>query len=58
MQDSMAENISAASGETKAELVLKHASIVNVFTEEIEQGDIAINLHCSAGAFCGAEPGV
>ncbi len=43
MQDSMAENISAASGETKAELVLKHASIVNVFTEEIEQGDIAIN---------------
>lgn len=33
----------AASGRKKAELVLKHAKIVNVFTEEVEEGDIAIN---------------
>ena len=34
--------ITAASGNRKAELVLKHASIVNVYTEEVEEGDIAI----------------
>lgn len=34
--------IMAASGERKAELVLKHARIINVFTESIEDGDIAI----------------
>lgn len=37
-----AEQISSAFGSRKADLVLKHASIVNVFTEEIEKGDIAI----------------
>ena len=36
------KQISAAVGKTKAELVLKHAKIVNVFTETIEEGDIAI----------------
>ena len=36
------KQISAAAGRTKAELVLKHAKIVNVFTETIEEGDIAI----------------
>ena len=34
------KQISAAAGRTKAELVLKHAKIVNVFTETIEEGDI------------------
>lgn len=34
--------IAAACGVRKAELVLKHAKIVNVFTEELEDGDIAI----------------
>lgn len=29
-------------GRKKAELVLKHAKIVNVFTESVEEGDIAI----------------
>ena len=31
------KQISAAAGRTKAELVLKHAKIVNVFTETIEE---------------------
>ena len=36
------KQISAAAGRTKEELVWKHAQIVNVFTETIEEGDIAI----------------
>ena len=36
------QRIQAASGAKKAELVLKHASIVNVFTYELETADIAI----------------
>lgn len=32
----------AASGKTEAELVLKNAGIINVFTEEIEVADVAI----------------
>lgn len=36
------EQISVAAGRKKAELVLKHAKIVNVFTETVEEGDIAI----------------
>ena len=32
------KQISAAAGRTKAELVLKHAKIVNVFTETVEEG--------------------
>ncbi len=34
--------IKAATGEVKADLVLKNASYVNVYTEELLQGDIAI----------------
>lgn len=36
------ERISAACGRKKAELVLKHAKIINVFTESIEDGDVAV----------------
>lgn len=36
------EWLSAATGKIKAELVLKNAKIVNVFTREIVQGDIAV----------------
>lgn len=36
------EKISAACGRKKAELVLKHAKIINVFTESIEDGDVAV----------------
>ena len=40
--DQFMEQISVAAGRKKAELVLKHAKIVNVFTETVEEGDIAI----------------
>ena len=34
--------IDAASGQVKADLVLKGAKIINVFTETLEEGDVAI----------------
>ena len=34
--------IDVATGRQKADLVLKNACIVNVFTEKIETGDVAI----------------
>ena len=37
-----AKRIAAASGRIKPELVLKNAQIVNVFTEQLEQADVAI----------------
>ena len=40
--DQFRKQISAAAGRTKAKLVLKHAKIVNVFTETVEEGDIAM----------------
>lgn len=40
--DQFMEQISVAAGRKKAELVLKHAKIVSVFTETVEEGDIAI----------------
>jgi adenine deaminase len=36
------KELAVARGNQKAELVLKNASIINVFTESIEQGDVAI----------------
>ena len=36
-------NINAAMKRIKARLVLKNASIINVFTQTIEENDIAIN---------------
>ncbi len=36
------KNIDAAMGRIKAELVLKNANFINVFTESIDIGDIAI----------------
>ena len=36
------EQVAAATGRKKAELVLKNAQIVNVFTQSVETGDIAI----------------
>lgn len=38
----MEKQLSVARGNTKAELVLKNANVVNVFTEMIEQCDVAI----------------
>lgn len=40
--DRLKETINIAKGEKKAELVLKNANIVNVFTNEIIKGDVAI----------------
>lgn len=37
------ENINTASGKEKADLVLKNAYIINVFSQNIEKQDIAIN---------------
>ncbi len=41
--------IKLALGEELPELVLKHAKVVNVFTREIEEADVAI----SDGMICG-----
>src|SRR5688572_33309498 len=38
----IAQLLSVARGDTPADLVLKNASIVNVFSGEIEQADVAI----------------
>ena len=38
----LAKRIAAALGQERAELVLKNGSYVNVFTGEVEKGDIAI----------------
>ncbi len=42
MDRMLEERILAASGAKKASLVFKHARVVNVFTAELEDGDIAV----------------
>jgi len=51
------EEISVARGIQKAELVLKNANIINVFTEDIEHADVAIHngLIVGIGAYQGIE---
>ena len=39
---SLTKEVAAATGSKKAQLVLKNARIVNVFTQSVEEGDIAI----------------
>ena len=41
--ETLKQQISAAKGEADAELVLKHAKVVNVFTNAIEEADVAIH---------------
>jgi len=41
--DRLKNNINVAMGREKADLVLKNASIINVFTQTIDKGDVAIN---------------
>ena len=41
--------IDVASGRTRADVVLKNASVVNVFTGEIEEGDVALFQNYVAG---------
>lgn len=45
--------IKAAKGEIKADLVIKNAKIINVLSEEIYEGDIAIVDDVIAGIGCG-----
>lgn len=47
--DELKERISAARGVEKAELVLKNAKILNVFSGDVEEGDIAIQGGYIAG---------
>mgnify|MGYP004531346213 FL=1 len=53
----LTERISAACGRKKAELVLKHAKIVHVFTETIEEGDVAVEdgVIVGIGAYDGVQ---
>lgn len=48
-KDRLKQRILAASGEKKAELVLKNASIINVFTESVVKADIAVEDGYIAG---------
>lgn len=41
--ETLKQQVLAAKGEVDAELVLKHAKVVNVFTNEIEEADVAIH---------------
>ena len=47
--DELKELISAARGEEKADLVLKNAKVLNVFTGELEECDVAIRNGYIAG---------
>lgn len=47
--DKLKNLISAARGDVKADLVLKNAKILNVFTGELENGDIAVSGGYIAG---------
>ena len=42
MPDNMARLISVAKGELPADVILANAGVVNVFTGEIESGNVAI----------------
>ncbi|MCY6482849.1 adenine deaminase [Clostridium aestuarii] len=43
MIEKLKRNLNTALGNEKSDIVLKNAFIVNVFTQNIEQGDVAIN---------------
>ncbi len=49
MENSIRNRIHVASGKKKAELVLKNARVINVFTFEIMEGDVAIQDGFIAG---------
>lgn len=53
----LGERILAASGASKASLVLKHARVVNVFTETLEEADVAIEggFIVGVGSYDGVE---
>ena len=41
--------IEAAAGRKKAKLVFKNAQVVNVFTKQVEQADVAVEAGVIAG---------
>ena len=41
--ETLKQQILTAKGDVRAELVLKNARVINVFTNEIEQADVAIS---------------
>ena len=43
MKEQLYRRVQTASGEKKAQLVLKSAGVLNVFTEELESADVAIS---------------
>ena len=43
MKEQLYRRVQTASGEKKAQLVLKSAEVLNVFTEELESADVAIS---------------
>ena len=47
--DELKRRISAGRGDALADLVLRNARIVNVFTDEIDTADIAISGNCIVG---------
>ena len=47
--DELKRRISAGRGDALADLVLKNARIINVFTDEIDTADIAISGNCIVG---------
>ena len=49
--------IASAAGEVKADLVLKNAKILNVFTRELEEGDVAVKdgVIVGIGSYSGEE---
>ncbi|SEW18330.1 Adenine deaminase [Ruminococcaceae bacterium KH2T8] len=49
MDKDLKKLIAAARGDIRADLVLKNARVVNVFTKEIEEGDVAISDGYIAG---------
>ncbi|MGB3368619.1 MAG: adenine deaminase [Acidaminobacteraceae bacterium] len=55
MKNLIKTRIDVAAGRVKAELVLKNAKVVNVFTEEIISGDVAIQdgIICGVGHYSG-----
>ena len=50
--DELKRRISAGRGDALADLVLKNARIVNVFTDEIDTADIAISGNSIVGVVC------
>ena len=54
--DELKRRISAGRGDALADLVLKNARIVNVFTDEIDTADIAIQRKFDRGRGCVSRP--